>query len=191
MAREVGSCATPCRCRIPPLRRRDLGSVTFVGNSAHDAGITPVTFTGMPVTMPQSAVTFVRNTQAHWGPCAVPSGVPGDPAHAPHAHPGGRAADRLVKPESMGSLPFVHSACRPTRSAAPCSSLATAPARQSRSWSTMGMATGCATSVYPAGALPCGRRAAAPRVRYRPASCRCCSWAGTRAVLPRPRRGGA
>ena len=46
------------------------GSVTFAGNSGHDAAIAPVTFAGtsvtMPesaVTMPESAVTFVRNTQ--------------------------------------------------------------------------------------------------------------------------------
>ena len=38
------------------------GSVTFAGNSGHDAAIAPVTFAGTSVTMPESAVTFVRNT---------------------------------------------------------------------------------------------------------------------------------
>lgn len=39
------------------------GSVTFAGISGHDVGIAPVTFVGMPVTIPESLVTFVRNTQ--------------------------------------------------------------------------------------------------------------------------------
>jgi hypothetical protein len=40
-----------------------LPSVTFVGISGHVAGILPVTFTGTSVTIPESPVTLVRNTQ--------------------------------------------------------------------------------------------------------------------------------
>ena len=41
-----------------------MPSVTFAGISGHVAGILPVTFTGTSVTIPESPVTLVRNTQA-------------------------------------------------------------------------------------------------------------------------------
>ena len=40
-----------------------MPSVTFAGISGHVAGILPVTFTGTSVTIPESPVTLVRNTQ--------------------------------------------------------------------------------------------------------------------------------
>ena len=40
-----------------------MPAVTFVGISGHVAGIPPVTFTGMSVTIPESPVTLDQNTQ--------------------------------------------------------------------------------------------------------------------------------